>query len=146
MLKKTVVAGIIGCALSASSFVANAEDPPSRKQSGIDWVQFEPSELDVQDRWVVKVEENESSDRIWIAYVDLEKESGNRYLFVYNTNSQWCGSGGCHVQIFLEGEEIDTITPGDRLKLGKQYTRGMRNLQQLGIRTLVWNGSQYQRK
>ena len=114
-------------------------------QQSIHWTTLD--QLDHRSRSYVKLDEDESVKEIGVAQVRLsEKTPKGRpdALLVHHQSSYNCGSGGCLLEVLMEMPDgtmkkvVDLLA--NDVSLGKDYTKGVRNLRFDDAVTWIWNG------
>jgi hypothetical protein len=123
------------------------------------WMTY--SQADRLAKSLVKLEESDSAQNVRVAWVRLSKATPANEadsLMIYNANSAWCGSGGCTLTILTRSsngqmseifgvnvgsgiDEKDNVDAG--VSLGREFTKGMRNLRFYDSVTWIWSGKTY---
>lgn len=131
----------------SGSFVNNNE-------TKVDWNSVEESPNAVRN--LIELYEGESLGKYRIALVKLDQKSNEEWdsVLTYNANSTSCGTAGCSLDVYFYGaggepRNVLSIQTGSGLdsigvKLGSNFTDGMRNLVINDSVTWTWNGAGYE--
>ena len=63
--------------------------------------------------------------RVKVAKVRNFTSDGRDALFIYNTNSTWCGSAGCALSLMVDKREVLSVNAGDGTNPGFMVTESM---------------------